>query len=46
VGWASVHPAWEELYHYAWFLSFAVAFTVYTALAALRSAVRTRASLA
>jgi nucleobase:cation symporter-1, NCS1 family len=36
VGWAHVHPAWEELYHYAWFLSFAVAFAVYTALAVAR----------
>jgi NCS1 family nucleobase:cation symporter-1 len=32
VGLANVAGAWAELYHYAWFLSFAVSFTVYAAL--------------
>lgn len=29
VGLASVSPAWVTLYHYAWFISFAVSFTIY-----------------
>jgi NCS1 family nucleobase:cation symporter-1 len=32
---AHVHPFWTELYHYAWFVSFAVAFGLYAALTAL-----------
>jgi NCS1 family nucleobase:cation symporter-1 len=34
VGLAEVPDVWVELYHYAWFLSFAVSFVVYTALMA------------
>jgi NCS1 family nucleobase:cation symporter-1 len=32
VGLTEVPALWTELYHYAWFLSFGVAFAVYTAL--------------
>lgn len=31
----SVPPVWTEMYHYAWFLSFAVSFVVYAGLMAL-----------
>jgi NCS1 family nucleobase:cation symporter-1 len=34
VGAADVSALWTDLYHYAWFLSFAVAFVVYAALTA------------
>jgi NCS1 family nucleobase:cation symporter-1 len=32
VGLIEVAPVWTELYHYAWFLSFGIAFLVYAAL--------------
>jgi cytosine/uracil/thiamine/allantoin permease len=32
-GWkASLPPIWSDLYHYAWFISFAVSFAVYLVL--------------
>jgi NCS1 family nucleobase:cation symporter-1 len=36
VGLADVAPFWVELYHYAWFLSFGVAFVTYSFLSALK----------
>ena len=40
VGWLDAPAIWKELYHYAWFLSFGIAFVVYVALmAATRSSV-------
>ena len=32
VGWVRFAAVWTELYHYAWFLSFAIAFAVYLGL--------------
>jgi cytosine/uracil/thiamine/allantoin permease len=35
VGLLRVHPFWTDLYHYAWFVSFAVAFALYAVRTAL-----------
>jgi NCS1 family nucleobase:cation symporter-1 len=42
VGLADVPDVWVELYHYAWFLSFALSFAVYTALMAPQARPRAR----
>ncbi len=44
VGAAEMPPVWTELYHYAWFLSFAVSFVVYAALMGAKD-YRTKAPL-
>lgn len=39
VGWANVSAWWLELYHYAWFVGFAVSFVAYLLLARRQTAV-------